>query len=61
MSRIANFEKNRFFEEILQRALFKTLVITIVFNPILDGGGGEGKFKYSSETIRCRKLKLCHF
>ena len=60
MSRIANFEKNRFFEEILQRALFKTLVITIVFNPILDGGG-EGKFKYSSETIRCRKLKLCHF
>ena len=39
MSRIANFEKNRFFEEILQRALFKTLVITIVFNPILDRGG----------------------
>ena len=37
----ANFEKNRFFEEILQRALFKTLVITIVFDPILDGGGGS--------------------
>ena len=24
-------EKNRFFEEVLQRALFKTLVITAVF------------------------------
>ena len=34
-----NFEKNRFFEEILQRPLFKTLVITIVFDPILDRGG----------------------
>ena len=31
LSRIPNFEKNRFFEEVLQRALFKTLVITIVF------------------------------
>ena len=41
LSRIVNFEKNRFFEEILQRALFKTLVITIVFDPILDGGGGS--------------------
>ena len=36
--RIANFEKNKFFEEILSRALFKTLVIIVVFNPtcILD-------------------------
>ena len=25
------FGKNRFFEEVLQRVLFKTLVITIVF------------------------------
>ena len=29
--RIPDFEKNRFFEEVLQRALFQTLVITVVF------------------------------
>ena len=51
MSRIANFEKNRFFEEILQRALFKTLVITIVFNPILDGGGGRANLNTAQKPL----------
>ena len=37
-----------------------------VFNPILDGGGGQmcppsWFFECSSETVRSRKLKLCDF
>ena len=32
-------------------------------NPILNGGRNspQADFEHSSETVRCRKLKLCDF
>ena len=58
-------EKVRHESTTLSRKDRNHMVANMFLNPILDGGGANLPpavfLKYSSETIRCRKLKLCHF